>query len=541
MLKMMFKDTFILLVILLSLFSIPSYASVPTTGKGMWIWEIWNCEDGNLDSAVERLKGSGVTWVAVKLGDSNSPWDRTGQTLYAWASRYGGFDAVTDTFHNNGIKVYGWQYVYGKSEWSGAGVLSTEADVTNEILDLPGIDGFIIDTESEFEVPGMAAAAAKYLSVVRSVHPKSFVALTSFARIDGHPMPWTIFLAGCNANMPQAYWALRPTSVQYEFDAMKSQFETWEQIWIDEGYISSIKPIVPIGCENSQSEDNYRMKYGDIQHFCDSCQAAGYVGVSLWDFAGMDTMNWRDYAASWKNIPPAAPLVTSTIPAVGDSLEVFDSLRVDFNTPMDAASVDTALSITPRVDGRLIMNPDFTKWTFAHDSLLAPSTSYTIAIDTSAVSLFGTHLSRSYSFSFPTHADDSLAPKVIAVFPESGGISVSKAYVEFILNEPVHLGDIGSYISFVDSTGGRIAFTKDLYEITQTGLSIVAIHSQSGLTPGMKYTVTLAPGVTSYYGVSTTESYSTTFTVSAEQSSSGEVIGGVSPPSGRGNSLRRVR
>lgn len=301
-----------MLPVLLSILSLPfqmvrASVPIPTTAKGMWIWQIWTDENGNLDSIVSRLQSTGVTWVAVKLGDSNSPWDSRGENLYTWASTYGGFDSVIARFHDARIKVFGWQYVYGTSMWSGTGTLATEADVTNEILDLPGIDGYIIDAEVEFEATGMTAVAAQYMQDVRAAHTNSFVALTSFARVTGQPMPWTTFLASCDVNMPQAYWALRPTNPATEFSAMRNDFETWEQKWITEGYTNAIKPIVPIGCENSEGETTYQMHFGDIQQFCDSAQNVGYVGVSLWEYAGMDTMNWRDYAALGELSADSAP------------------------------------------------------------------------------------------------------------------------------------------------------------------------------------------------------------------------------------------
>ena len=510
---------FSLLLVFSFIVSVPSYATVPTTGKGMWVWQTWT--HGALDPMISTLKQSGVTWVAVKLGDSNSFYDGSGGTLYNWAATYGGFAAVIDSFHNNGIKVYGWQYVYGTSKWSGGG---TEAGVTNEILDIPGIDGFIIDAEVEFEASGMTAVAAQYLSAVRSAHPNSFVALTSFARVTGQPIPWTTFLSSCDANMPQAYWAARPTSPSQEFNAMRTDFESWEQTWINDGYISSIKPIVPIGEEYGGS-DGYQQHYGDISQFCNLAQGAGYVGVSLWRYGVMDTMNWRDYTNSWGNPTPTVPEVTSASLSAGDTLQVYDSVKVSFNTAMDAGSLDTAFSITPHVNGKLIMNPDFTNWIFAPDTLLAPSTNYTITINTSATSLIGTPLNSPYSLSFSTGAIDTAAPRVIAVSPGNGGTSVSKAYVEFILDEPVNLDNISSYISFVDSTGKNVPFTGDQFQVTPNGLSIIAVRATIGLLPGMKYTVTLSPGVTSYYDVPTRESNSTTFTVRSVQSG-GSVIEG---------------
>lgn len=376
-----------------AIINVPSYASVPTTAKGMWIWQIWTDENGNLDSIISKLKASGVTWVAEKLGDSNQPWNSPGENLYNWASRYGGFDSVIIRFHNNGIKFYAWQYIYGTSKWTGSGTLPTEADVTNQILDMPGVDGFIIDAEVEFEATGMTTVAAQYMDSIRTAHPNSFIALTSFARVVTQPIPWTTFLAKCDANMPQAYWALRPESPSQEFSAMRSAFESAEQTWISQGYLSAIKPIVPIGCENSEGETTYQMNYGDIQQFCSLVQGVGYVGVSLWEYAGMDTMNWRDYTNSWVNSPPTVPQVTGTVPSSASNVPAYDSIKVNFNTPMDADRVDSAFSINPPINGKLVFNPDFTQWTFMPDTLLAWSTQYTVTIDTSAASVLGVHLS----------------------------------------------------------------------------------------------------------------------------------------------------
>lgn len=306
-------STLLFILIFSSIICFPARASIPTTAKGMWIWQIYNDENGNLSSVISRLKKAGVTWVAVKLGDSNSFWDSPNNTtVYPWASHYGGFAAVIDTFHNNGIKVYGWQYVYGTNKWTGSTTLANEADVTDAILNLPGLDGFIIDAEAEFEASGMTTVAALYMDSIRAAHPNSFIALTSFARVTGQPMPWTTFLKNCDVNMPQAYWALRPTTPTAEFNAMRNDFESWEQTWISQGYSSSVKPIVPIGCEGPNT--GYTEKIGDIQQFCGLVQGVGYVGVSLWEYADMDTMNWRDYTASWVNAPPTVPRVMSAFP-----------------------------------------------------------------------------------------------------------------------------------------------------------------------------------------------------------------------------------
>ena len=524
--------TFSLVLSFLLFLDLSAHAAIPTTGKGMWIWKIWSDQGGNLDTMISRLKTAGVTWVAVKLGDSNSPWDSPSNIhLYPWAQQYGGFAGVITKFHDNGIKVYGWQYVRATNYWSGTGTLASEADVTNQILDIPGIDGFIIDAEVEFQASGMTTVAAQYMDSIRVAHPNSFVALTSFARVTGHPLPWTTFLASCDANMPQAYWALRPTTVSAEFSAMRSDFNSWEQTWINQGYISSIKPIVPIGCENSQGETSYQMQYGDIQQFCSLCQSVGYVGVSLWDYVGMTSMNWSDYAASWVNTPPPVPQATVSMPSSSQSVPAYDSIKVSFNTPMDAASVFGAFKVSPQVNGKLTMNPDFTQWTFSPDTLLNWSTKYTITIDTSAVTLLGVHFSTPFSFEFTTVPIDTLPPALLTVSPDSGGTSVAHAYFEFIINKPVNYNSVVSHLSFVDSTGKKITLARDMFQVTSNNLTLAAFRSALALTPGMKYTASISPGVTDYYGNQSKTTYSTTFKIDTAEASGGSVVEGFESPS----------
>lgn len=516
--------TFCLGLFLLSFISVPSYASVATTGKGMWIWQIWNDEGGNLASMISRLKSAGVTWIAVKLGDSNSPWNSPGHSFYTWASANGGIDSVVSKFHSNGIKFYGWQYVYGANQYSGTGTTANEADVTNEILDIPGIDGFIIDAEVEFEASGMTAVAAQYVDSVRAAHPNSFVALTSFARVTGQPIPWTTFLQSCDVNMPQAYWALRPTSPVTEFNAMRNDFNSWEQTWINEGYITAIKPIVPIGCEGPNT--GYTEEFGDIQQFSNLVQGVGYVGMSLWEYADMDTMNWRDYADSWVVGPPTVPQVASAFPPATGTAPAYDSIRVNFNTPMDAASVIGAFSISPQVSGKLRMNPDFTAWIFIPDTLLAWSTQYTVTINTSAVTLLGVGLSSTYSLKFTTVPLDNTGPYPIAISPRSGSTSTSHVYFEFMMNKPVNYSSFVSHLTFVDSNGTKASLAKDMFQLTGNNITLAAFRSSLALTPGMKYTASISPGVTDYYGNPSSGTYSTTFVIDTAEAAGGSVIEG---------------
>ncbi len=274
-------------------------AQAPLQGKGMWIWKVWTADSGNLAAVVDKLKAIGVTWVVIKMADSDSYYNRNGQSLFGWASAYGAMEGVISTFHANGIKLLGYQYVYGIPHW---GVGPAEYDVANAILDVRGIDGLLVDAEIEYDTLSTRTTTAQaYMDSIRVHHPDSYIALTSWARVGSHAtFPWIQFLVKVNANMPQTYWAARPTSVSNELSLMSSDFTSSTQTWIGQGYPSAAKPILPLGQGEYFGYSN-DVATGDVANFCALSQLTyAYQGVSLWEFTQIThSYVWNEYAAAW--------------------------------------------------------------------------------------------------------------------------------------------------------------------------------------------------------------------------------------------------
>ena len=271
---------------------------LPSSGKGMWIWKIWNTEGGNLNTIVTKLKSNGVKWVIIKLGDSDSYYNRAGKILYNWASAYNGFDNVITQFHNNGIKVFGWQFVYSYNKWNTG---TSESAVANRILDIKGIDGLIIDAEVAYEGQSKSAVASHYLQTIRANHFSAFIGFSSFARVTGHQLfPWLEFGLYCDVNMPQTYWAARCITPATEIYRMETDFKHWETTWQNEGYGSSIKPKIPVG-QGGYFGSGCHVVSGEISTFSDMIQNKGYQGVSLYSYRIMNQNAWSEYGASWVN------------------------------------------------------------------------------------------------------------------------------------------------------------------------------------------------------------------------------------------------
>jgi len=272
---------------------------LPATGKGLWIWKIYDTDDdgkidsGNLPSVIEKTKSAGIQWVVIKFGDGSDYWPTNPEReLYKWFEKNNyTLSDIINGFHNAGIKIFGMHYVYGDDP-------TEEADVSNKILDINGIDGLIIDAEKEYEGKGKGPIAEQYMKAIRNKHPNSFIAYSSFARINkAHDLfPWDEFNEYCDAVMPQCYWAARSLygiTPEEELQRMKRHF--------DEYFGDSVKPIVPVGqggyLEDVDGRDIYD---GEITRFCNKVQDYGYVGVSLYWYGVMDQEAWDEYASCWE-------------------------------------------------------------------------------------------------------------------------------------------------------------------------------------------------------------------------------------------------
>ncbi len=71
------------------------------------------------DSLKRKLMQSGVSWIAVKMGDSNSFWLRDNALIPRWLEKNNlTFDDFLDELHEIDVKVFGWSFVYGGSKWN---------------------------------------------------------------------------------------------------------------------------------------------------------------------------------------------------------------------------------------------------------------------------------------------------------------------------------------------------------------------------------------------------------------------------------------
>jgi hypothetical protein len=164
------------------------------TGKGFFIWKIHDCEGGNPAAIVSAAKAAGLSHVLIKIADGMNHYnvDKTSGTDYV--------PPLVNALHAAGIQAWGWHYIYGTDPTGEAWNGGRRARAL-------GLDGYVIDAESEFKASGMDVAARRYITDLRGYLGTIPAALSSF-RFPSYQkeFPWSEFLQKADINMPQVYW-----------------------------------------------------------------------------------------------------------------------------------------------------------------------------------------------------------------------------------------------------------------------------------------------------------------------------------------------
>lgn len=238
-------------------------------GKGQWIWELKNCEDGDVDRIIAKCKKYNVSYVLIKSYD--------GENLYPSNAASQLTKEISDKFHANGISVYSWSFNYGYN-------IPREVALALYSLEQLGVDGHIFNAETVFEnLPNPAESAKALLEPVRAKHPEAFLAHAPFAIIDYHTrFPYIEFGKYCDAVMPQMYFGTIGVSVERMVDWTYEQFSKWEKTWTESGNSDSVKPIIPISQGYDNSQTNFVMTATQVREFI--TRVAGYGSVNFWSF-----------------------------------------------------------------------------------------------------------------------------------------------------------------------------------------------------------------------------------------------------------------
>jgi hypothetical protein len=262
-------------------------------GKGYFIWKISSCEGGEPQAIAAQARTANLTHVLIKIAD----------TVYPYNFKNGADQVppLVQALRNQGIQAWGWHYVKGEDPLG-------EANQAIERVRSLRLDGYVIDAEAEYKLPGRAEAANKFMNRLRPALPTIPIALSSYRYPSYHPqLPWREFLLKCDLNMPQVYWlhAHNPAdqlirSVR-EFQAM-----------------TPFRPIVPTGA--AYKEFGWQPSPGEVVKFLQTAQSLNLTAANFysWDSSRAYLLEvWdaiRNY--SWSGGEPPVDITARLIAAL---------------------------------------------------------------------------------------------------------------------------------------------------------------------------------------------------------------------------------
>ena len=222
----------------------------------MWIWELPQSSGGNLASIVTAAKRYGVGTLLIKSSDATS----------FWSSQFS--PQLVSALHAAGIKVCGWQYVYGNHP-------ITEAYMGAQAVH-DGADCLVIDAEAEYQ--GRYVQAQSYMTRLRTLVGADYpLALAGFPYVDYHPaFPYSVFLGpgGAQYNVPQMYWRDIGTTTDAVFAHTYAFNEPYG------------RPIYPLGQLYGNPPAHQVVRFRQLS------RAYGAPNVSWWDWQEASGSDW---------------------------------------------------------------------------------------------------------------------------------------------------------------------------------------------------------------------------------------------------------
>src|SRR5258705_7115820 len=237
------------------------------TGKGWFIWQVARCERGIAAAIADKAAAAGLSHVLLKVAERTYAYgiDRKGHDMVA---------PVAAALRERGIGVWGWHYVYGDKP-------GDEAQCAVQRVRELGLDGYVIDAEAPYKVPGKAEAARQFMAQLRAGLPRDTpVALSSYRYPSYHrALPWREFLEYCDLVMPQVYWQ--------ESHNPATQLDRSIKEFGREDLVGFVRPVVPTG--SAYGVGNWTATAADLHEFLAEAQRKHMPAVNFysWDWAAV--------------------------------------------------------------------------------------------------------------------------------------------------------------------------------------------------------------------------------------------------------------
>lgn len=291
-------------------------------GKGVFIWKIRDCERGIPQEVAAAARAARLTHVVIKIAEGIYPANIIENT------RADLVPPVVEALRKQGIQVWGWHYVYGYDPLA-------EARIAIQRIQQLGVDGYVIDAESEYKQPDRPTAARRFMHELRSALPDMPFALSSYRFPKYHPqLPWREFLEHCDYNMPQIYWE-KAHNPGAQVERCLREFLSTEPY----------RPVIPTG--PGYKWDGWRPTDDDLKEFLDTAQRAKIPAVNLfsWDECRRDLPNLWELFAKYPYGEPVPEPAKDVPEQYIDALNSHNAANVVQLYRTDAVQVTSARTI----------------------------------------------------------------------------------------------------------------------------------------------------------------------------------------------------
>ncbi len=230
------------------------------TGKGYFLWRIQQCENGDPERIAQAASEAGISHMIVKIADGGFPYnvDRDKKIDYV--------PKVVEALRARNISVWGWHYVYG-------GYPKQEAEIAISRMHQLKLDGYVVNAEGEYKIPGRSANARIFMSSVRKGLGNLPIALSSFRYPQIHrEFPWQAFVELSDLVMPQVYWMKSHGDAAYQLKRTVTEYK-------------KLFPHVPIFPTGPTFKEWGWIPYKEeVLEFMETAKEMGLPGVNFYSF-----------------------------------------------------------------------------------------------------------------------------------------------------------------------------------------------------------------------------------------------------------------
>ncbi len=282
--------------------------------------------------------------------------------------------------------------------------------------------------------------------------------------------------------------------------------------------------VLAIGTYGSQNTLVINDPYGDKN-------AGNYGWVyngkhSLYDWADANTGRQKVTPIAWgvrvRFDPEEEPVVLSYTPEQGDTVHATTGITVTFSQPMKRELLEDVLNITPDVEGMFSWTNYNRTVRFTPDETFAPSTTYSVQIDTSVQNIFGLHLPEPLEFEFTTKDRDRLVVEKMYPVNNQSEISTTVQF-RFRFDAVITRGALMGNVVLHDDRGQRISLSnisvKDI-----DGKGYLAFEPAAALNYNTDYRLFLYDGLRDVDGYSMRDTLAIAFHTTAEQYIEGTIL-----------------